>query len=47
VFENMPLGKIFGPKMDDVTGDWKRLHNGIHDWLIKIKDNHTWNTRQV
>jgi hypothetical protein len=27
VFENRVLGRIFGPKMDDVTGEWKKLHN--------------------
>jgi hypothetical protein len=27
VFENRALRKIFGPKRDEVTGDWRRLHN--------------------
>jgi hypothetical protein len=27
VFENIVLRKIFGPKRDEVTGDWRRLHN--------------------
>jgi len=27
VFENMVLRRIFGPRRDDVTGDWRRLHN--------------------
>jgi hypothetical protein len=27
VFENMVLRRIFGPKRDEVTGEWKRLHN--------------------
>jgi hypothetical protein len=27
VFENTVLRKIFGPKMEEVTGDWKSLHN--------------------
>jgi len=27
VFENRVLRKVFGPKMDEVTGEWKRLHN--------------------
>jgi hypothetical protein len=27
VFENMVLRRIFGLKRDDVTGDWRRLHN--------------------
>ena len=27
VFQNMVLRKIFGPKRDEVTGEWRRLHN--------------------
>jgi hypothetical protein len=27
VFENKVLRRIFGPKRDEVTGEWKRLHN--------------------
>jgi hypothetical protein len=27
VFENRVLGRIFGPKRDDVTGEWRKLHN--------------------
>jgi hypothetical protein len=27
VFDNMVLRKIFVPKRDKVTGDWRRLHN--------------------
>jgi hypothetical protein len=27
VFENKVLRRIFGPKRDDVTGQWKKLHN--------------------
>ena len=27
VFENRALRKIFGPKRDEVTGEWRRLHN--------------------
>jgi len=27
VFENRVLGIIFGPQMDDVTGEWRKLHN--------------------
>jgi hypothetical protein len=28
VFENRVLRRIFGPKRDDVTGDWRKLHSG-------------------
>jgi hypothetical protein len=27
VFENSVLRRIFGPKRDEVTGEWRRLHN--------------------
>jgi hypothetical protein len=27
VFENRVLRRIFGPKKDEVTGEWRRLHN--------------------
>jgi len=27
VFENMVLRRIFGPRRDEVTGDWSRMHN--------------------
>ena len=27
VFENMVLRRIFGPRMDKVTGEWRGLHN--------------------
>jgi hypothetical protein len=27
VFENRVLRMIFGPKKDEVTGEWRRLHN--------------------
>ena len=27
VFENMVLRRIFEPRKDEVTGEWKRLHN--------------------
>jgi hypothetical protein len=27
VFENNVLRRIFGPKRDEVTGEWRRLHN--------------------
>jgi hypothetical protein len=27
VFENRALRRIFGPKRDEVTGEWRKLHN--------------------
>jgi hypothetical protein len=32
VFENRVLRRIFGPKWDEVTGEWRKLHNEeLHD----------------
>jgi hypothetical protein len=32
VFENRVLRRLFGPKGDEVTGEWRRLHNEeLHD----------------
>jgi hypothetical protein len=32
VFENRELRRIFGPKRDEVTGEWRKLHNeDLHD----------------
>jgi hypothetical protein len=28
VFENRVLRRIFGPMKDEVTGEWRKLHNG-------------------
>jgi hypothetical protein len=27
MFENKALTRIFGPKRDEVTGGWRKLHN--------------------
>jgi hypothetical protein len=27
VFENRVLSRIFGPRRDEVTGEWRKLHN--------------------
>jgi hypothetical protein len=32
VFENRVLRRVFGPKMEEVTGEWRKLHNEeLHD----------------
>jgi hypothetical protein len=32
VFESRVLRSIFGPKRDEVTGEWRKLHNEeLHD----------------
>ena len=46
VFENRMLRRVFGPKRDKVTGEWKKLHNEeLNDlyslpnivWMVKSK----------
>jgi len=46
VFENRVLRRIFGPKRDEGTGDWRKLHNEeLNDlhyspkviWVIKSR----------
>jgi len=46
VFENMVLRRIFGPRREEVTGEWRRLHNEkLNDlfsslnivWVIKSR----------
>ena len=31
VFENWVLRRIFGPKREEVTGEWRKLHNELND----------------
>ena len=31
VFENKVLRRLFGPKRDEVTGEWRKLHNELSD----------------
>jgi len=46
VFENMVLRRIFRSRRDEVTGEWRRLHNvELNDlysspnivWVIKLR----------
>jgi hypothetical protein len=34
VFENRVLRRICGSKRDEVTGDWRKLHNELHNWYF-------------
>jgi hypothetical protein len=38
VFENGVLRKIFGPKRDEVTVEWRKLHNEEHRDLYSSPD---------
>jgi hypothetical protein len=41
VFENRLLRRIFGPKMDGIRGEWRRLHNKeLH--ALYCSPNITW-----
>jgi hypothetical protein len=35
VFENRVLGRVFGPKRDEVTGEWRKLH--IEERVVKSR----------
>jgi hypothetical protein len=46
LFENRVLRRIYGPKRDEVTGEWRKLHNEeLNDlyssptilWVIKLR----------
>jgi hypothetical protein len=30
VFENRVFRRIFGPKKDEITGEWRKLHNYLY-----------------
>jgi hypothetical protein len=36
VFENRVLRRIFGPKRDEVTGEWRKLHNEELNGLYSV-----------
>jgi hypothetical protein len=48
IFESMALMRIFGPKADDVTGGWRKLHNEkfviytVHKILLKLLNGGRW-----
>jgi hypothetical protein len=33
VFENRVLWRIFGPQRDEITGEWRKLHNEELNYL--------------
>jgi hypothetical protein len=36
VFENRVLRRVFGPKRDEVTGEWEKLHNEVLNDLYSL-----------
>ena len=48
MFKNMALKRIFGPRMDEVKGEWRRLHNDeLSDLysspnIVRVKDSAPW-----
>jgi hypothetical protein len=38
VFQNRVLRRIFGPKKDEVTGEWRKLHNQ------ELRDLYSWSS---
>ena len=39
VFENRVLSRVFGPKRDEVTGEWRKLHNEELRDLYSLPNN--------
>jgi hypothetical protein len=53
LFENRFLKRIFGPKRDDVRGEWRKLHNeSLHNFYSspnitrQIKSRRMWHARE-
>jgi hypothetical protein len=49
MFENRVLRRVFGPKRDEVTGEWRKLHmdlqevgGGRRDWMELAQDRDRW-----
>ena len=36
MFETRVLRRVFGPKRDEVTGEWRKLHNEEHSDLYSL-----------
>lgn len=45
------LRKIFGSKGEEMTGEWRKLHKGLHSFqsepnlVVRIKENYKGRTR--
>jgi hypothetical protein len=40
VFENRVLRRIFGPKRDEVVGDWRKLHQVMENEMSRACSTH-------
>jgi len=47
VFENRVLRTIFGPKGDEVTGEWPKLHNELNDMYSSPNTVRVINSRRL
>jgi hypothetical protein len=47
VFENRVLRRIFGPRRDEVTGEWGKLHNEQLNDLYSPKTVRVINSRRM
>jgi hypothetical protein len=48
VFENRVLRRIFGPERDEVTGEWRKLHNEeLHDLYSSSSINRIMKSRRM
>jgi hypothetical protein len=49
VFENRVLRRLFGPKRNEVTGEWRKMHNGelhnLYSSLDIIRQMKSWRMR--
>ena len=47
VFEHRILRRIFGPKRDEVTGEWRRLHDELNDLYSSLNIIRVINLRRM
>ena len=38
VFQNMVLRRLFGPKREEVTGEWRKIHNELLSDLYSLSN---------
>jgi hypothetical protein len=47
VFENRVLRRIFGPKRDEVTAGWRKLHNEELHNFYSSPNNYNYQVKEV